>query len=552
MGNSELKFTDPTRRASRESDPSDAIAVPSCSLLDGLSPRRLVVGVVAISVIWRLVVYGLAFPIWGDEAFLAINFITRDFGGMIAPLDYGQIAPLGYCWAQLLAARFFGLSEWSLRLVALLCGTGALLLFPLFAFRVVPRRAAMLATAIFAASYYLCRHSAEVKPYATDLLVSLMLTMTAHALLARPDSLIRWCGLVALGAISVWCSYPAAFVAGGIGLALTGRMLSRERRVHFVTGWLIYGLVLCTSFVGMYLVYSKPHADAASPLQELESWSKTFPDVARFWTLPLWFYHTHTGPMFAYPQGGSPPGSVATFALFVLGCLSTWRAGRRELLLLLLAPFLMTFVAAAMKAYPYGGSARVALHLAPAICLLAGAGLSAVLDRFWKGAARRRATVVATLFFAIFPLGGIIEAVARPYKSEFVRTCNTAVRALADRASPDDRWVLYNARDRVAWAPYLGDWRGVGGQFVFDALRFAPVSVLWSPDPSTIPTAPSGRVWLLAYKSVRRKVNFNEQQLEDYAKAMSVSLGQPTRESIIVREEPDKREFIEIFVFGAR
>lgn len=547
-----MSLPEQIKAASQEPGKGKAIAVSSRSPLDRLSIGQIVASLVALSVLWRLVVYGLAFPIWGDEAFLAINFITRDFAGMVAPLDYGQIAPLGYCWAQLLVAKLFGLSEWSLRVVALVSGTGALLLFPGFALRAVPRRAAMLAVAIFAASYYLCRHSAEVKPYASDLVVSLLLTMTAYALLSKPSSPLRWIGLVVLGAVSVWCSYPAAFVAGGIGLVLTWRMLSGNRYAGFAAGWLIYGLVLCASFSTMYAVFGKPHADAASPLQELESWAKTFPDIARFWTLPLWFYHTHTGPMFSYPQGGSPPGSVATFALVAAGCVFLWRGGRRELLLLLLSPFIMTFVAATMKAYPYGGSARVALHLAPAICLLAGVGLSATLDRFWKGDARRRAGVVATLCFALIPLGGIVEAVARPYKSEFVRTCNTAVRALADRASPDDRWVLYNARDRVAWAPYLGDWRGVGGQFVFDVLRFAPVPVLWSPDPSTIPTAPSGRVWLLAYKSVRRKVNFNEQQLEDYAKAMSTSLGPPMRESIVVREEADKRESIEVQVFGGR
>ena len=45
-----------------------------------------------------------------------------------------------------------------------------------------------------------------------------------------------------------------------------------------------------------------------------------------------------------------------------------------DLLLLLLTPFVLTFLAALAGKYPYGGSARIAQHLAPSLCLLAGTG----------------------------------------------------------------------------------------------------------------------------------------------------------------------------------
>ena len=46
---------------------------------------------------------------------------------------------------------------------------------------------------------------------------------------------------------------------------------------------------------------------------------------------------------------------------------------------MLAAPLLPAFVAAALHRYPYGTSARISLYLAPAICLLAGQGLAAVI-----------------------------------------------------------------------------------------------------------------------------------------------------------------------------
>ena len=58
-----------------------------------------------------------------------------------------------------------------------------------------------------------------------------------------------------------------------------------------------------------------------------------------------------------------------------------WGTGRRSLLLMLTAPFVLTLIAAALRLYPYGGSARVAQHLAPPICLLAGMGIASLLKR---------------------------------------------------------------------------------------------------------------------------------------------------------------------------
>ena len=51
---------------------------------------------VVIGLVWRLVRYSLAFPLWGDEAFLAVNFLTRDLAGLARPLEFDQIAPPGF------------------------------------------------------------------------------------------------------------------------------------------------------------------------------------------------------------------------------------------------------------------------------------------------------------------------------------------------------------------------------------------------------------------------------------------------------------------------
>ena len=79
----------------------------------------------------------------------------------------------------------------------------------------------------------------------------------------------------------------------------------------------------------------------------------------------------------AFPAGDINGGSSLTLLLCILGVWQLWRTRHRvALLLLLLGPALLHFVAAAMERYPYGAHPRFAMPQAPAICLLAGIGLA--------------------------------------------------------------------------------------------------------------------------------------------------------------------------------
>ena len=96
--------------------------------------------VVVAGLLWRTVRYALAFPLWGDEAFVAVNFLTRDLLGLTRPLEYFQIAPPGFLLAEWLAVRAFGTGERALRLVPYLAGVASLLLFWRFCREVTSRR----------------------------------------------------------------------------------------------------------------------------------------------------------------------------------------------------------------------------------------------------------------------------------------------------------------------------------------------------------------------------------------------------------------------------
>ncbi len=511
---------------------------------------RLAAGLILLGLLWRTLRYALGFPIWGDEAFVAVNFVLRDLRGLIRPLVYGQIAPLGFMWAELGVSRLLGLSEWALRLIPFVAGVAALLLFWRFSAWVLPRRAALLASGIFAASFYLVRHGAEVKPYATDLLISLLLSMLGWRAFLRPTATGWWVGLVVAAGLAVWCSFPAVFVAGSVGLLLAWLTVRQRGRWPLLLGTLSYGLVLCGSFLAMYWVYAKPHAEAAARLKEIPMWTVAFPPLRQPGELLKWLAAIHTGQMLAYPHGGSPPGSIATLLLVVLGSIRLWRT-QRPLLLLLLGPLPLTFLAAAIRAYPYGGSARTSLYLAPAFCLLAGLGLFVTLRYLLRGARFRVGLTISAGALAAFMLGGMVADGLRPYQSAASQRSRQAVLAVTRQTRPNDRWVVFNADRPVPYAPYLGEWRGVGGQFVFDVLRFAPVQLSWAPPPESVELPAGGRVWLLVYRAVHKKVSFPEDQLATYLATMRRRLGTFEHQSYGIKDQPGKIESVEVYRFGS-
>ncbi|MBL8879048.1 MAG: glycosyltransferase family 39 protein [Phycisphaerales bacterium] len=544
--------------------------------------------VVLAGLTWRVVRHLLAFPIWGDEAFVAVNFVTRDYAGMIRPLDYGQIVPLMFMWAELAVTHVWGLGELALRAVPFAAGVISLLLFWRFANRQLPVRAGFLATGMMAAAYYPVRHASEVKPYATDLLVALVLIHLTWRVLARPRNFLTWSMLaVAIGA-SVWASYPAIFIGCTIVSLLVVRAVlgafagaapsERESARHAapvakarlpITGAMGVGAVFAINGAAMYLTYASPHAQAASKLTQIPMWAETFPPIEKIWRMPRWLWDTHTGNMLAYPVGGKEPASLATLLLVIVGSVALWKKGRRELLWLLLGPLVFTFAAAMLKKYPYGGSARTSLYMAPAFCLLAGYGFYVLLKRLaplrhrwlqWMPSGVRhidwRATpamlACALLFIGICG-GGVIADIIAPARSLEVAKSRRLVRDIASQTHANDRWVVFNATTPVDYAPYLGDWMGVGGQWVFDVMRFAPVKCDWAPRPNDV-EPPSGRLILLAYEYTGKKATFPDAQLDAYVTALETRFGTPNMQREVIKEknkpnEPPQVEAQRVYTF---
>jgi len=445
-------------------------------------------------VLWMVVRFGLGFPIWGDEAMLVQNFPNLSYAELFAPLPNGQVGPLLWLWLEKL---FFDLGDGSvywLRFPALLSGVASTWLMLRFCLRSLPQPSALFAFAVFAASYYPLRHAVEVKPYALDLLFALVQLNLALDLISGSGKRLRRkaIALVVISALGVWASYPSLFVSGGLALYF---IMRRSTRIHALTGSLVVG----GSAVAMVLTFALPHARAASWLMEMDMWSSAFPPLDRIWTWPLWLIERHAGYMAAYPTGGRDYGSSVSLLLMAIGAIGLWRCRQRAFLGLLLGPLLFNLVAAAGKFYPYGGSVRVSIFMAPAFCLLMGHGLALSTQRLKLTAQGLISHAICILLFAFATLG-LIRDLRQPYKTEGdVRAAEFATWMEQHVAPGESVYAWCNQKDGVP------DFHGLGGSVarLRVQLRQAHVDVDWM-NRSAQESFPGSRAvgetfWILAY-----------------------------------------------------
>ena len=91
--------------------------------------QRWTLALLVVGVGQRLGRYLLCFPIWGDEAFLCLNLMDRDYPGLAGRLRFDQVAPLLFLWGEKAVYQTLGGAELALRLLPLLAGLSSLLLF---------------------------------------------------------------------------------------------------------------------------------------------------------------------------------------------------------------------------------------------------------------------------------------------------------------------------------------------------------------------------------------------------------------------------------------
>jgi hypothetical protein len=377
---------------------------------------RWVQGFLGLGIALRLLRFALNFPLWNDEGYLALNILERDFAGLCRPLDYGQVCPVLFLWAEEAITLAIGFSECSLRLLPTIASVASLILVRHVAGRLLKGLSLAFVMAILAVGYSPIRYGGEVKPYATDFLIALSLLALAVEWLRAPERTRFLWGLAVLGPPAVGISNPAIFIAASVGLVLAIPVL-RTRSPRAIVALAAFGLASAATFLALLRWINGPQGDHVAPWMSVY-WAKAFPSRSPG-ALLGWLVSTHTSHMFAYPAGGDHGSSALTTCLFLTAVAAYLRRGSKTVLALLLTPFALGLIAAAMGRYPYGGSVRTMQYVAPAIILMAGLGAAILFARLPGTHRRERWPRWALSAMLVIGLGQMVWDLAYPCKDVF-------------------------------------------------------------------------------------------------------------------------------------
>ena len=398
----------------------------------------------------RLYYYGTGRSLWFDEALLALNLVKRSFLDLLKPLDNNQGAPIGFLILQKVVISLLGNRDYVLRLIPLLAGLVSVPLMYLVAKQYGGQFYSLVALGLFAVSPRVIYYSSELKQYSTDVLVALLLLFVVPRCLDDKPKPHAFLALGIAGSLAIWLSHPSLFLLAGIILAL-GSAFAVRTDSHRL--FLLIGLGAAWA-INLGLVYFVNLRNLGSNNGLLGYWSGSFAPVPP-WSDFRWYYQALLDML---KDPATLPVNALTAGSLILGVFSL--AYRKwELMLVLVAPFLLTLIASALRRYPFSG--RLLLFLVPLLLLLLAEGVQRVwmvLRRVNKPIA---GLVTASLiaYFLYGPMATAFKDLQSPPLGEHIKPVMSYISE--NRLSGDLIYLYYAAEPAFRfYAPLYGFDRG--------------------------------------------------------------------------------------------
>ncbi len=424
--------------------------------------------------------------LWLDEAMVSTSIVHRDWQGLLEPLAYAQVAPIGWLWLEKAMLQTIDGLEYALRLPQLIFGLGSLLLFASVARRLFTHVGFLVALSLFAFSSPLILYAAEVKPYGADAFISVVaLFFCARYFLERaPLTAVGLVALTVLGSAAVVCSFPAVIVMACMGACLLAREVI-ERRTTTAAGIALMGTIWLGVFAYFFLNFYKVESQAVDAMSG--QWDGAFAPLPPTSVADLKWYGEATHDLFEFMFG--TPSTIATIiaaavGVWVLARKNSWFAAS------VLGVFVLALIVSALQLYPIGS--RLSLYLLPQLILLVAMGAEASISGIRKKVAGTLIAMVLVLAGSATAFWGNFTYFPLPYAAEHIRPVLEEVAAKKTSTQPIyvDRFTLPAFgiyRDRVGLADAtVIEGRPINGDFgclltAMDGLRsYGQVWVVYS------------------------------------------------------------------------
>lgn len=435
--------------------------------------RILVIAILSFGAALRLVQYFASSSLWVDELFIALNVTRRGWSALLfGPLEYRQVAPIGFLTLEKLATMTLGNTELALRFFPTLFSLVSLVLFWRVSRRFLERGPLLAALSLFAINPVLLWTARNAKQYSGDVMVSLLLVLLALRFREERDDVRAAAVAGIVGGTAILLSQPAVLLAGGLWIILLFQQ-RRSRQPLLPLAPLGVGWGVGAAVVGITsLVLAPPSTRQFMQ----EGWDFAF--VAMPWQDPLSLPHLLFR-FVSYLLGSLIPDSPLeiTVSVTLLGLilLGGWRLARRTPAewALVVSPLLIAILASAAWLLPFSG--RVSAYTSPALVIAFSAGLVAI--GAWLPS-RVRAPVLA-IAFCLAAAPALAQMFLMPpfYNREHARPTLEEVR---ERWQPGD--VLYTLHGGRPALRYYGNRLGLPGGLAGKDHGFAPRAYLREVD----------------------------------------------------------------------
>jgi len=378
--------------------------------------------------------------LWLDEILLALNIRGRSFVGLLEPLDYRQLAPIGFLWFEKAAIGIFGDGERTLRALSTAAAVAALVALP----RLLRRFAGPLGVAgavwLAVGLGALYRTTIQVKAAGLDLAASVILPLAFLAGVegGRREKRLAGAAAACLAAFS----FASWIVCGALILAFSLRRTTRRSLLRDAD-WRA-PLTLAGASITMLFLFSRSRLPDSTReymrfFWHLDGGTDSAGVAGRLAGLGGWFSSNLDWWV------GAELGAFATGALALAIGLAWWRAARLRRAPVAVPATLAVSAGLLSVAGFYPSQGRLSLFLLP--CWLTA--VAAAIDALDRASSGPRLRVGLVLVVTVAGLAGTFGL--RP--GEPMEHPRELLSDLAHVVEPGDRiYVRYSAVP--AWRYY--------------------------------------------------------------------------------------------------
>jgi len=312
--------------------------------------------------------------LWHDEAALALNIVNKSIFELFEPLEYNQVAPIGFLVFQKGISWIFGYTDWSLRIFPMLSFFISIIaFFKLSKELFLEKSLALFCTLFFVSSQIILSYSNEVKPYISDLTITLIIILTTLTLTKRNDQKLFW-QYALIGLISIWFSNTAVIVLFSSGIYLIFKFWNSGRKKLFKLPFVFSIWLVSFGIYYVFFIHNHPTEEYMHSF-----WSKVRGGFLPYNIFSFEFYSILKYKAFLFfNMLGNTWYIIIVIPFFIIGIFNLFK-NNKDYFFLLLLPIITHLFLTYLKIYPF--DTRLTLYLFPCLVLVMISGITYMVKK---------------------------------------------------------------------------------------------------------------------------------------------------------------------------